>query len=149
MIYSFWRELKRLPEIVEHLESVVEEGHVSHWTAVGPLGFRIEWDAEIIEDRPAELLAWRSVPQSQLDTAGSLRLQPLSHDRGTSVRLTLKYDPPGGIAADALASWIGTDVENELAESLRRMKRLLETGEIAIASPQPRSSCSALQRKET
>ena len=28
----------------------------------GPVGMTVEWDAEITEDRPGELIAWRSVP---------------------------------------------------------------------------------------
>jgi uncharacterized membrane protein len=36
--------------LFSHLESVVEsEGRRSHWTAIGPLNRRVEWDAEIIQ----------------------------------------------------------------------------------------------------
>jgi uncharacterized membrane protein len=84
-----------------------------------------------------------------LATAGSLRLQPLPNDRGTAVRLNVKFDPPGGKMATALARWLGTDVERDLTEGLRRMKQVLETGEIARSEPQPHGSCdhSILSRR--
>jgi uncharacterized membrane protein len=146
-IYAFWRDLKKLPQIIAHLESVVEEGNRSHWLARGPLGQSVEWDAEIIEERPNEILAWQSVPNSQLDTAGSFRLKPLSAERGTAVRLILKYDPPGGSSLDTLAKWLGTDVEDELVESMRRMKQLLEAGELSTTERQPQGTCSRAAKR--
>jgi uncharacterized membrane protein len=142
VIYSFWRQLNNLPQIMDHLESVVEEGNVSHWTARGPLGTSITWDAEIFDERPNELLAWRSIPGGQMDTAGSLRLEALSHNRGTAVRLNLKYDPPGGSAGSTLASWFGRDVEGELVEGLRGMKQLLEAGETPVTDRAVAGQCS-------
>jgi uncharacterized membrane protein len=140
-VYQFWRTLTNLPTVIDHLESVTEDGIVTHWVAVTPFGTRIEWDAEFIEDRPNELIAWRSLPEAEMDTAGSLRITELPHDRGTAARLVMKYDPPGGTLAASIASWLGTDVEEELIEGLRRMKQILETGEVATVTGQPRGSC--------
>jgi uncharacterized membrane protein len=131
IVYDFWRELRNLPQIIDHLESVIEDGDRSLWSARGPLGQLFQWQAEIIQDDPGRILAWQSVSNSDLSTAGSLRLEPLPLQQGTAVRLNLKYDPPGGQAGDAVARWLGTDVEQELRNALERMKLLLETSERA------------------
>ena len=54
----------------------VGDGRRSHWTAVGPANMRVEWDAETVEDRPEELISWRSLPGGQVDTAGYVRFPP-------------------------------------------------------------------------
>jgi len=143
-VYEFWRQLSNLPGIIDHLESVTEAGDSTHWIAVSPLVGRIEWDAEFIEDRPGELIAWRSLPSSQLATAGSLRITELPHGRGTAARLVMNYYPPCGKLVVPLASWLGTDVKQELIEGLRRMKRILETGEVATTEGQVAGSCRRL-----
>jgi uncharacterized membrane protein len=142
-VFAYWRQLDNLPRLIDHLTSVtVIEGKRSHWIAQGPLGEAVEWDAEIFNERPDELIAWRSLPGSELDTAGSMHFQSLPHDRGTAVRLELKYDPPAGVFGAHVADWLGQDVEEELFEGLRRMKRLLETGETPRTEGQPQGHCS-------
>lgn len=140
-IYRVWRDLEGLPGVLRHLESVRDEGNGrSHWTARGPLG-SIEWDAEIVGERENELLAWQSLPGSELATAGSFRLQKAPGDRGTVLRLTLKYDPPGGKVAATIASLLGQGLENDVRDDLRKFKQLMEAGEIATTAGQPTVQC--------
>ncbi len=56
----------------------------SHWTTSGVLGGSVEWDADIIEARENELIAWASVESADVDNSGSVRFQP-APARGTSV----------------------------------------------------------------
>ena len=61
-LYDFWRSFQNLPRVLEHLESVTDLGNGrSHWVARGPGGTRIEWDSEIVNDVPGELIAWKTV----------------------------------------------------------------------------------------
>jgi uncharacterized membrane protein len=131
-LYRFWRRLENLPQVMQHLSCVTQqdERH-SHWVAEGPLGKRIQWDAEIINERPYELIAWRSLPGSELDTAGSVHFRPLSGNRGTVVEVSLKYEPPGGQAAASLASLLGAGLEQRVDEDLERFKQMMEAGQIA------------------
>src|SRR5437764_523605 len=72
-LYRFWRNFENLPKVMRHLISVHSRGdRHSHWVATGPMGKQFEWNAEVINDRPNELIAWRSLPGSQVDTAGSV-----------------------------------------------------------------------------
>ena len=71
-VYSFWRNLDNLPRFMRHVQSVkrVDDKH-SHWIVEGPAGQKVEWDAEIINEIPGELLAWRSLAGAAVDDAGS------------------------------------------------------------------------------
>jgi uncharacterized membrane protein len=140
-LYSFWRELENLPRVMTHLKSVEPLDRVrSHWVADGPLGKAVEWDAEIFNDNENELIAWRSIPGSEIDTAGSVRFQPLQGNRGTTVTVNLKYDPPAGKVGAMIASLLGRDPESMIAEDLRRFKQLMETGEAATVKGQATGS---------
>jgi len=129
-VYSFWRNLENLPRFMRHLKSVRNLGHLrSHWVANAPLGFHVQWDAEIIQDRPHELIAWRSLPGSDVDSAGSVHFQTLRGGRDTEVRVVLKYDPPAGRLGAALALLFGEDPDEAMQEDLRHFKQLLEAGQ--------------------
>jgi uncharacterized membrane protein len=138
-LYQTWRKLENLPSFMSHLESVTEDGDVSHWVAKGPMGMRVEWDAEIINDSENELIAWKSLEGSTVDNAGSVHFTPAPGGRGTQVRVILKYDPPMGKAGAFLAKMFRRAPEQEIKDELRRFKQLMETGE--IATTQGQSTC--------
>ena len=122
---------------MRNLESVKVDGDRSHWVARGPLGHSVEWDAEIVNRRENELIAWRSLEGSQVDTAGSVHFVPLGGDRGTEVRVVLKYDPPGGRIGSAVAWLFGASPERQIREDLRRFKQVMETGTVPTIEGQP------------
>ena len=130
-LYAFWRNLANLPQVMRHLKEVeVLDESRSRWTAVGPLGRPFAWDAEIFNDRANEMIAWRSIPGGDVDTAGSIHFIPQSHDRGTEVKVSLKYDPPAGKLGAWIASVLGSDLETQIVEDLANFKRQMEAGEI-------------------
>jgi len=132
-LYDFWRQFDRLPRFMDHLEKVTVTGNRSHWVARGPLGVRAEWDAEIINEKPGELIAWRSLPGSDVDTAGSVHFTPVDGGRGTRGQVTMKYDPPPGKTGDWIARLFGESPDQQIQEDLRRFKQLLEVGDNALA----------------
>jgi uncharacterized membrane protein len=129
-VYAFFRNLENLPRVMQHLESVrIVNGH-SVWRAKAPAGLTIEWKAEIVQDRPNEVLAWRSLPGAFVPNAGVVRFNPASRDRGTELLVELKYDPPGGAIGAAMAKLFGEEPSLQIAGDLRRVKQVLETGEV-------------------
>jgi len=131
-VYARWRELERLPTFMEHVESVVDLGAGrSRWRARAPKGLgRIEWDAEIVEDRKGEALAWRSLPGADVDNAGVVRFEDAPGDRGTEVHARIAYRPPAGALGGAVARWMDPVLSQTVKEDVRRFKRLIETGEV-------------------
>jgi uncharacterized membrane protein len=142
-LFRFWRNFENLPRVMRHLESVRNTGgNRSHWVARGPLGTRFEWDAEVITEKENELIGWRSLEGSEVDTAGSVHFIPAPGNRGTEVKVVLKYDPPAGKVGAAVARLFGQAPEQEIQEDLRRFKSVMETGTVATTEGQPRGQCS-------
>ncbi len=126
-VYKFWRQLENLPQLFEHLDQVVQvDERYSRWCARGPLGVEVEWEAEIFNEKPNEMFAWRSLEGSELDTAGSVHFQRAVAKTGTIVRLSLKYSPPGGKLGAKIAELFGEDFEGEAARGLQKLKQILE-----------------------
>lgn len=128
-LYRFWRQLENLPRFMDHLESVrVLDERRSHWVARGPAGTRIEWDAEIHNEIPGQLLAWRSLPGAEVDHAGSVHFEPDVGDV-TLVRVILRYDPPAGRLGAGVARLFGEDPDTQVADDLRRFKQVMEAAD--------------------
>lgn len=134
-VFRFWRRLEGLPKFMSHLERVREtsDGR-SHWIAAGPAGLRVEWDAEIINEIENQILAWRSLPNSDIVTAGSVNFDTVRGGRSTQVSVHLQYAPPAGKAGALVAAIFGREPSQTIREDLRRFKQLLEAGEIPRAT---------------
>ena len=129
-VFRSWRRLESLPRFMSHLESVTEypDGR-SHWIAKGPGGIRVEWDAEIINEVANQTLAWRSLPDSDVVTAGSVNFDPVRGGRSTQLSVHLQYSPPAGKAGALVAGLFGREPSQTIREDLRRFKQRLEAGE--------------------
>jgi uncharacterized membrane protein len=129
-LYAFWRNLENLPRFMAHLESVRTDGDRSTWQARSIAGSTIEWQAEITQDCLDESIAWRSLPNSTISNRGIVRFVQAPGGRGTQLTVELKYDVPGGKYAAAIAKLFGAEPGQEIESDLRRLKQILETGEV-------------------
>jgi len=135
VVYNFWRRLENLPRFMSHVNEVQDlGGGRSHWVAEGPADVPVEWDAEIINDVPNEVIGWRSIAGSEIATAGSVRFSTVRQGRSTQLSVHLQYAAPGGQAARLLAFVLGRDPASMVREDLRRVKQLLEAGEVPRAT---------------
>jgi uncharacterized membrane protein len=130
-VYHFWRNFENLPRFMTHLESVhVMDERRSHWVAKAPVGTTVQWDAEITEDRPNELIAWRSLEGADVENSGSVRFATAPGGRGTEVKVSLLYNPPGGSLGAGIAKLFGEEPEQQIKGDLHRLKQVMETGEV-------------------
>jgi uncharacterized membrane protein len=137
-LYRFFRDFQNLPRFMKHLESVRVTGNrSSHWVAKAPAGRTVEWSAEITEDRPNELIAWRSLEGADVDNIGSVRFERAPGGRGTIVRVEMRYSPPAGVVGATVAKLLGKDPEWQIKDDLRRFKQVMETGEVITTKGQP------------
>ncbi len=144
-LYSFWRKFENLPQFMTHLESVTtQEDGSTRWVAKAPslYGGKVEWDAQIVEDRPYEYISWKSMENSDVRNQGFVRFSPALGDRGTNVRVELSYAPPFGQVGRWIAKLFGEEPEQQIQDDLRRFKRLMETGEVISIEGQPRGNCA-------
>lgn len=137
-VYRLWRDVESLPGFMAHVESVHAQGEGrSHWVARAPAGTTVEWDAEVVEDIPGQLVGWRSLDGADVPNAGTVRLTPAPGGRGTEVRVDLEYRPPAGALGAGAARVFGEDPVQQLADDLRRFKQVAETGDVVRSDGSP------------
>jgi uncharacterized membrane protein len=137
-LFQFWRNFENLPRFTRHLVSVKQTSVTeSHWVARSPAGTTSEWDAVIINEHPDELIAWESMPGSEIHNAGTVRFKPAPAGQGTEVTISLEYVPPGGKLGAAVAKLYSEEPEIQVEDDLAAFKALMETGEIPTINGQP------------
>jgi len=126
-VYDFWRKLDNLPQIMSHLEEVTQlDAKRSRWVAKAPLGTHVEWEAEIVNDKPGERIGWHSLPGATVDNAGSVQFEGLPGGNSTRVHVALSYRPPAGPLGAAVAKLFGEEPSQQIAEDLQKFKQSFE-----------------------
>jgi uncharacterized membrane protein len=124
-VFGFWRAYENFPRFMAHVREVRDLGDArSHWVVDGPAGKPVEWDAVITEMQPNQVLAWQSVPGSEVENRGHVRFDDVNGRTRVTVRMS--YTPPGGALGHAVASFFGKDPETAMDEDLGRFKVLVE-----------------------
>lgn len=127
-VFEFWDHFQNFPKFMSNVREVLPKGeNRSHWVVSGPAGVPVEWDAEITERIPNQVVAWKTVPGSTVDHAGIVRFDSES-DGTTRVNIRMSYNPPAGAIGHVVASLFGADPKSEMDADLARMKTLIETG---------------------
>jgi uncharacterized membrane protein len=126
-VYAFWRNFENLPRFMSHLVSVrVESPTRSHWVAKAPAGRTVEWDAEIVNEVPGEIIAWKTVGDPDIANAGAVNFADLPERRGCEVRVTMDYEPPAGRVGLLLSHVLSEEPDRQIREDLHALKELLE-----------------------
>ena len=130
-LFDHWRKFENLARLMPNIESVRDLGNGrTHWVASGPLGVKLEWDAVVHNEDPGRLIAWKSLPGGDIDTAGSVHFDEHPHGRACDLYLSLKYNPPLGVVGAELAWLMGDGIEQRIEENLRAFKQQMETARI-------------------
>ena len=135
-LYAFWRDFRNLPQVMVNLESVepLAGGDTRHrWTIKAPAGTDVAVETEVGHDEEGKLIAWRSVPSSEIETRGRVSFEEAPGDRGTRVTLEIAYDPPAGEIGRLIAKAFGREPNIQARHALKRFRMLMETGEIATS----------------
>jgi uncharacterized membrane protein len=141
-LFDVWSDFTRFPEFMDNVRSVEKlDERRSRWTIAGPAGSDVELVTRITDERPGELIAWESEPESEIATQGKVEFLEAAPGRGAMVRLIMRYDPPGGLLGRGIAKLLQREPQVQARRDLRRFKQLMETGEVATnASPSGRKS---------
>jgi uncharacterized membrane protein len=136
-LFSFWENFENLPKFMNHLESVTKNDELySHWKAKAPLGYTVEWDAEVTNKVENSLIEWRSLDGADIPNTGGIEFIP-TLERGTEVKVTFAYIVPAGKLGALAAKIFGEEPGQQVAEDLRRFKNLMESGSIIKVKGQP------------
>ena len=133
-VYGFFRRFSNLGRFMENIERVDElDATRSHWVVKAPAGQTVEWDARVTRDEPGRLIAWETEEGAQVKNHGTVEFRDAPGDRGVELHATIVYAPPGGGLGKAVAELFAMEPGMQAHRDLRRLKMLLETGEIATS----------------
>lgn len=141
-LYEFWRDFENLPQFMDNILSVERlDDRRSRWTIKAPAGTKVEFVSRITEDVPGSRIAWESEEDADVRNSGQVEFVDAAPGRGTLVRATISYDPPGGAVGRLVAKVLQREPNVQARRDLRRFKQLMETGEVtSSASPSGRKS---------
>lgn len=125
-LFAMWRDFSRLPDFMEQLDRVeVLSPTVSHWVTKGPAGVRVEWDAEIVDERNGEWIAWRAIEPAEVPNNGTVMFRELPSG-ATEVFVTLEAQPPAGRVGELVARMFGRSPEQQVRKAMERFKQVAE-----------------------
>ena len=134
-VYAFWRDFSNLPSFMESIVSVTSTGIDTHrWELAGPRDATVELDTRIVEDAPNERVRWTTAEGASIEATGEVTFRDAPAGRGTEVSSTVDWRPPGGELGRIVARLFGSDPSIRTRRELKRLKMLLETGEVATAA---------------
>jgi uncharacterized membrane protein len=127
--YNMWSCFENFPRFMQNVLEVRKTGERTwRWTVEGPLGKRLEWDAELTRSRPEKLIAWRSTT-ADVPNSGAVHFEPTP--RGTRVFVVMTFGQPAGPIGALVAKVTGGDPRSMVRACLRRFKQLIEAVETA------------------
>jgi uncharacterized membrane protein len=136
-VYSFWRNFENLSKFMKDVESIeILSPLESRWKVRLKNGMSAEWNAIITGEVEGESISWSSVEGSKISTSGTVWFE--AGPRGSAVvRLTMNYSIPGGKLSEWATYFSGEDPQTLITLNLKRLKALLETGEVPTVEGQP------------
>jgi uncharacterized membrane protein len=137
MLYRFWRSFSNLPRFMENIERIdIIDDNRSHWVVKAPAGRTVEWDAIITADQPDRRIAWESAEGADVANSGWVEFRDAPSGRGTEVHAFIAYEPPGGTLGRMAAKLFQREPAIQARRDLKRLKMLMEAGEVATNAPQ-------------
>lgn len=133
-LYEFWRDPTNLVQVMDNIKSIEPiDRDRSRWTVKAPAGSEVSWESVVTNDVPGKEITWQSAEGADVANSGRIEFRDAG-DRGTVVRATIAYDPPGGKLGQIIAKLFQREPRIQARRDLRRFKQLMETGEIATAA---------------
>ena len=131
-VFAFFRDFTNLARFMENIEriDVIDATH-SHWVVKAPADHQVEWDSVLTAEEPGRQLAWETGPDAEVKNRGRVEFRDAPSGRGTEIHATIVYEPPGGALGKVIATLFQKEPGMQAHRDLRRLKMLLETGEIA------------------
>lgn len=126
--YNQWTQFEEFPQFMEGLTDVrqIDDTHL-HWRAnIG--GREREWDSEITEQIPDQLISWQATSGSQ--NSGTITFRPID-EHSCRIMLHLDYKPEGPV--ENLGDLLGI-VSRRVEADLRRFKKFIESRKVETGS---------------
>jgi uncharacterized membrane protein len=119
-VYNQWTQFEEFPRFMSGIERVEQSDDTHlHWVAQ-IAGRTAEWDAEITEQVPDEVIAWKATSGA----TNSGRVSFHGHDDHTHINLEMDVEPQG--AVEAAGDMLGM-FQQQVRQDLTRFKELIES----------------------
>jgi uncharacterized membrane protein len=137
-LYNFWYDIEKAPLYMDYIKSVMKTGErTSHWIAQGPLGNSVEWNSELLQVVPNEVISWHVHGKPTTANAGKVTFEPAPDGLGTVVTLELDFFQFSGALGTSAGKLFAHIPERQVIGTLRHFKELMEAGEIPTIKGQP------------
>jgi uncharacterized membrane protein len=137
-VFTFWSQPENFAAAMAPLVTISQTGlDTSHWSIEGPAGTSFGWDARTTIDQAAQTIGWESLPGADIPNDGEVSFTKAPGDRGTEAHLRMRFDPPGGKLGEIVANHVDIGPKMIAMASLRRIKSLIETGEVPTLERNP------------
>lgn len=136
-IYAAWSGLAGITQFVETLDNVSRSSGNTLRFHGRVDGEEYAGEAQILNEEPNRLIAWRTADAASVPTAGSITLRELPFRRGTEVKVVIDYIPPKGGLSQRWDKIMGKDPRVFLKLALFRFRQFMEAGEVATTKGQP------------
>jgi uncharacterized membrane protein len=127
-VFAFWTDVVNYPRFMHHVIEVKPSEHDpdrTHWVVRGPAGVPVSWDAEVTRRVPNSVFAWKTMPGSAVEHAGTILFEQVGADT-TRVHVHMLYNPPAGAFGHAVATLLGGDPKSRMDADLARFKAIIE-----------------------
>lgn len=119
--YGQWTRFDEFPRFMAGVEQVTQVGNTNlHWVAE-IAGHRSEWDAEVTDQQPDRLIAWRST--SGHPNSGRVEFIPEGPQK-TRVTVRFEHEPEG--MTEKLGSLLGAD-SRQVKADLERFAEVVQS----------------------
>ncbi len=133
-LFAFWRDPANLVAFMDNIVSIEPiDANRSNWTVRAPMGREVGFESVVTNEVPGREISWQSAEGADVDNSGKIEFED-ADQRGTVVRATIAYDPPGGMVGQMLAKLFGREPRVQARRDLHRFKQLMETGEVATSA---------------
>jgi uncharacterized membrane protein len=133
-LYDFWRNPANLVQVMDNIQTIEPLSETrSRWTVKAPAGREVSWESVITNDVPGQEITWQSAKGADVANSGRIEFRDAGA-RGTIVRATIAYEPPGGKIGELIAKLFQREPRMQSRRDLHRFKQLMETGEIATGA---------------
>jgi uncharacterized membrane protein len=118
--YNQWTQFEEFPKFMEGVESVtqIDDTHLRWVAEIG--GQRHQWEAEIVEQKPDQRIAWRALDGHY--NSGTVIFDPVDGNR-TRITVVMEHETEGVV--ETLGSALGAD-SRRVKGDVERFKELIE-----------------------
>jgi uncharacterized membrane protein/CBS domain-containing protein len=129
-VYEILKYPQYFPYFMSHVQKVDQTADKQFkWEVEGIAGYPVNWETEVTEVKPNELIRWKNKGDGEIGQSGELKLESIN-DESTRLQIEMNYEPFGGRFGHFIAGVFHRDPKSEMDDDLMRLKTYIEKGKL-------------------